>query len=94
MQQAIARLRAEGFVIDFSAAPGGRLRCNECGELTDASDVVVEETVRFEGESNPDDENILVAVSTRCGHRGLFSSAYGPDAPADDAEILRTLTVR
>jgi hypothetical protein len=94
MQEAIARLRADGYVADFSAAPGGRLRCVECGDVTAAGDAVVEVMVRFEGESNPDDEAILVALSTRCGHRGLYVSAYGNDASSDDVQVLQALTDR
>ena len=52
------------------------------------------ETVRFEGHSNPDDESILIAISMPCGHLGVYGSAYGPDAPADDAEVLRALASR
>lgn len=92
--EAVERLRARGFRSDLSAAPVGALRCGSCGEAADMSGVTVVETVRFEGDSNPDDESILMAISMPCGHRGVYGSAYGHDAPADDAEVLRALSSR
>jgi len=94
MLDAIMRLRAAGYRLDLVAAPGGRLRCEQCGDITDAADVALDETVRFEGDSNPDDEGILIAISARCGHRGLYSAAFGPDTPSDDAQVLRALAAR
>ena len=50
--------------------------------LVHGSEVIVTETVRFEGISNPEDQAILDAVVTPCGRRGLFSAAYGVYASA------------
>ena len=91
MLKAVDRLRADGYLLDFSAISGGRLRCSDCGELIDAKDIVVKETVRFEGDSNPDDEAILIAVITPCGHRGLFRAAYGPTSTPNDVDVLHAL---
>ena len=93
MLQAVDRLRASGFEHDLTVYSAGCLRCSTCGEITEANQVTLEETVRFEGESNPDDQSILVALTTSCGHRGLYSSAYGPTAPGADAEVHRALAV-
>ena len=49
------------------------------------------ETVRFEGISNPEDQAILDAVITPCGHRGLFSAAYGVYASTEDVDVLQAL---
>ena len=37
------------------------------------------------------DHRSLDAVITPCGHRGLFSAAYGVYASADDVEVLQVL---
>ena len=60
---------------------------------------VIDETVRFEGDSDPDDEAILLALTVPasaggCGHRGWFAAAYGPDTPAHDVAVLQALTTR
>ncbi len=62
-----------------------------CGELIDADQATIDEIVRFEGDSNPDDEAILAAVSMPSGHRGLYASAYGTDVAPDDADVLQAL---
>ena len=92
MLEATHRLRAAGYQFDLSAEVGGRLRCGACGELVDARETVVEETVRFEGTSNPDDQAILSAVLTPCGHRGLFSAAYGLYVSRDAVDVLQALS--
>jgi hypothetical protein len=94
MLQAIERLRARGYGLDLFPADRGRLRCGGCGEIFEADAATIDEIVRFEGVSNPDDQAILAAVVTPCGHRGLFSAAYGVYASADDAAALTALTVR
>jgi hypothetical protein len=94
MPEAIERLRAQGYMGDVSAVAGGRLRCGACGEVVPAADVAVVETVRFEGESDPADEVILLALDSPCGHRGLYDTPYGPAAPPTDVEVLQALTYR
>jgi hypothetical protein len=94
MLEAIGRLRNDGYRLDLSVVAGSRLRCGECGTIFDANETVVEQTVRFEGISNPDDQAILGALLTPCGHRGLFSSAYGLYASREDTHVLQALARR
>lgn len=94
MLEAIQRLRARGYDHDLSAVPGGRLRCDACGTIVDPGETVVEETVRFEGISNPSDQAILEALLAPCGHRGLYTSAYGVYASIDDGAVLESLPPR
>jgi hypothetical protein len=91
LSEAITRLRERGFRHDFSAAPGGRLRCGECEAEIDPSSVKIEEIVRFEGISDPGDESILFALSGPCGHEGLYSAPYGPDATPEDVAVVAAL---
>ena len=94
MLEAIGRLRDDGYRLDLAGVRGARLRCGGCRMIFDAADTVVEQTVRFEGISNPDDQAILAALLTPCGHRGLFTSAYGVYAARDDVEVLLALSSR
>jgi hypothetical protein len=91
LTEAIARLRAQGFLRDFSAVADGRLRCSECDAEFDPGALQIDEIVRFEGESDPGDESILFALSGPCGHAGLYSTAYGPDAPPEDVAVVAAL---
>lgn len=88
---AMNRLRAAGFTADYEADDDGLLVCSDCDMHIDPDEVTVVESVRFEGLSNPDDEAILVALECDCGCRGLFTSGYGPSAPAKNARALRSL---
>jgi hypothetical protein len=92
--EAMARLRSAGFAVDLVAGPSGSLRCSECGSVLAANTMTLVHTVRFEGDSNPDDQAILTALVTPCGHRGLFSAGYGPAAASHDSEALRGLAER
>lgn len=84
--EAMHLLEAEGYRADFQVAPseaGGPHRAH------DASGLVVRRTYRFEGETDPGDEAIVLGVEcTTCGTLGIVVSAYGPDA---DPELLALL---
>jgi len=89
--EATERLRALGFALDFTARSDGRLRCRACDTDHDPEDMRIEEIVRYEGASDPDDQAILFALCDGCGHRGLYSAGYGPVAAMADVEALRRL---
>jgi hypothetical protein len=92
MVDALAELRASGYVEDFSIS-GRVLRCRRCGETHEPRDVQIMETIRFEGTSDPDDEAIVFAlVCTRCGARGALVTAYGPTVSGEDAAVMTALT--
>ncbi len=89
--EALNRLRGDGYTQDFAAVAGGDLRCGGCGSLHPPETMVIGEIVRFEGDSNPDDEAILVAMRCSCGFGGLYSAAYGPDTSSNDVAALTRL---
>ena len=91
LSEAINRLREKGYGHDFSAAATGNLKCGECGAEIDPQLVTIDEIVRFEGVSDPGDESILFALSGPCGHSGLYSAPYGPDATPEDAAVVAGL---
>lgn len=88
---AIARFRADGYELEMSATPDGSLRCGVCGVVEPPSDVTVDEVVRYEGESDPGDEAIVLAITTAHGDRGYLVAAYGPDMPAGVVSLLQHL---
>jgi tellurite resistance-related uncharacterized protein len=51
-------------------------------------------TLRFEGASNPDDQDIVIAAITPCGHAGLFSSAYGSAVGFEESGVLTMIGSR
>ena len=90
VSEAITRLRAAGYEGDWRVA-AGQLVCDLCGTAHDPHAVTIEEIVRFEGDSNPDDEAVLFALSASCGHRGLYATPYGPDMSSDEVTVIRAL---
>lgn len=89
--EAAARLKDAGYTVDYSSTEDGNLRCGACGTEHAPAEMTVDEVVRYEGASNPDDETILLALRCACGARGLYVAAYGPNASATDARVLRDL---
>ncbi len=94
MQEAIARLEACGFDAAFHAAAGGRLGVRRDGDEASyaAESLVVEEVVRFEGQSDPDDQAVLFALATPDERfRGTFVAAYGPQLDAATVAAVEAL---
>lgn len=82
--------RSEGYAGDFEVADGGAIDCGR-GETHDPESVQVDHQFRYEGATNPGDEEILLAVTAPCGAKGTLTLAYGPSASADEAEAARRL---
>ena len=92
--QAVNRLTAAGYSDDFRAERDG-LRAVQAGCTHTPETLVVDEVVRFEGITDPDDEAILFAL--RCaehGTKGTFAIAYGMKVPEIDAQMARRLPLQ
>lgn len=87
-------LRLEGYVEDFNL----KQNCLECrnGQYkVFHRDFVIDSIYRFEGDSNPDDEMILYAVSSdKYKLRGVLISAYGMYAEDITNEMIQSLRLR
>jgi copper chaperone CopZ len=88
---ALTRLRAEGFTNDFYATEQGELACSGCLQTMAPAGTQVHETVRFEGDSNPDDQDIVVAIVCSSGCKGVYSAAYGTSTRPNDTAVLQKL---
>jgi hypothetical protein len=89
--EAAARLRDDGYDVDLAATSDGRLRCGGCGTDRDPEDMVIDEVVRYEGASNPDDQSMLLALRCKCSRRGVYVTRFGPSASAVDGTVLQRL---
>lgn len=91
LSQAITRLEQAGYTETVSARDDGKLQCSGCDTVCDATDMTVDEIVRFEGATDPDDQAALFALD--CGsHKSLYTVAFGPDTPPNDVVALRALS--
>lgn len=89
--EAMELLAAEGYTASFDMVDGD-LRCLPCGHRHPAEGALVERFVRFEGESDPDDEAIVLGLRCpTCGARGIMVSGYGPSADPNELDILKVL---
>jgi hypothetical protein len=87
----LERLAAAGYVADFFARDGV-LRCADCEEGLDPANVRIDDVVRLEGDSDPDEELAVYALSEGpCGRRGTYVVVYGPRVPDDDVVVERVL---
>lgn len=84
------QLDAAGWTAQLSVSDGG-LRCDGCSCWTPAEEVVVDKVYRFEGQSDPDDQSILFAISMPCGHRGVLPAAYGKDRSVEIDDVVSSL---
>jgi copper chaperone CopZ len=89
--EAMTRLRTSGYHDDFMATPEGNLVCRSCGTHHEPETIEIQQTVRFEGDSNPDDEAILFALSCDDGCLGQYSSAFGSETATADMKVLARL---
>ena len=81
--EALDLLSAAGYSVDFNLDADAAI-CSRCGATHELEQNVVERQFRFEGDSDPGDESIVLGIRCEsCGARGVLVSAYGPDADAD-----------
>jgi hypothetical protein len=92
LSEVIAALQADGYTGNWFATRGGTLRCGETGLDADPATVTIDRTMRFEGQSDPDDSVILFALSEPGGRKGLYSAPYGALMPPEDEALIAQLT--
>ena len=91
LSEAIERLRKASYGADFSATEAGRLHCEACDSTHEPADMTIDEELRFEGESDPADMSLLVALTCECGTKGLYTTQFGADIGPEDAAVVRAL---
>ncbi len=91
LSEALRRLERRGFRSAFRATPEGSLELEGRTPIAPET-LVVEETVRFEGASDPGDEAVVFALRSQDGGiRGTFVAAYGPQMDPACAAVLHRL---
>jgi hypothetical protein len=92
LSEAINDLKKRGYKEDFNLQP----TCLECASLNleiHPEDFVVDEFHRFEGMSNPDDNSIIFAISSKDGTKGTLVDAYGMYSENLTEPMIRKLSV-
>lgn len=91
LSQTINGLKTEGYTLDFNV----RLECIVCNQtntILSPDDFEIDKVYRFEGESNPDDESIVYAISSpKSGVKGVLINGYGIYADEASSALVQKL---
>lgn len=90
--EARAALAAEGFDGNMDIVRDGKVHCHVCDDVHDPADVTIEAIRRYEGSTNPDDEESILALTCPCGCRGMATTAtgvYGDSAVGDAVRAMQ-----
>ena len=93
LSETINGLKKEGYTLDFNISQEC-LVCNKPNMTLSPDDFEIDKVYRFEGESNPDDQSILYAISSpKFNVKGLLVNGYGISAvEISDALISKLRT--
>ncbi len=90
---ALAGLKAKGYTMDFNIV-FDKLICHQNNQCLNPGEFEITETYRFEGETNPADEEVVYAVTSKDGLvKGVFTSAYGMYADSVSTDMLKKLSM-
>ncbi len=93
LTQAIGRLRARGYDLSFHAEDG-KLRCVESHDLFEPDEIVIDDIIRLEGDSNPSEQAMVFGLRVLDeGPRGTWTIVYGPNMARPNVEIVHRLGV-
>jgi len=90
--EAVTGLKAKGYTIDFNIA-FNKLICTDNKICLQPDEFEITEVHRFEGNSNPDDEDVVYAVESKDGKlKGIITSAFGMYADPVSNKIIQKLS--
>ncbi|WP_276370462.1 phosphoribosylpyrophosphate synthetase [Chryseolinea sp. H1M3-3] len=93
LSEALNALKNRGYREDFNLKP----HCIECASLSlelHPENFTVDEFHRFEGMSNPDDNSIVFAISSKDGIKGTLVDAYGMYADNLSESMIKKLAIK
>lgn len=90
---ALDGLKARGYELNFNIA-FDKLTCVQTGQCLNPSEFEITEVHRFEGNTNPSDEDVVYAVTSTDGQmRGVITSAFGTYADGLTTEMIAKLSM-
>ena len=91
--EALKDLKLRGFTTDFNIA-FDKLICSENKVCLNPNEFEIVEVHRFEGETDPGDENVVYAIESKDGAiKGTMSSAFGTYAETISNEMIQKLSI-
>jgi hypothetical protein len=90
---AINGLKIRGYTLDFNIA-ADQIICRENNQCLKHDEFEITEVHRFEGDTNPSDEDVVYAVESTDGKlKGVLTSAFGTYADDMSTEIIQKLSM-
>lgn len=90
---ALAGLKSKGYTVNFNIA-FDKITCSENNSCLNPSEFEIVEIHRFEGNSNPADEDVVYAVESKTGNiKGVITSAFGVYAESASTEMIHKLSI-
>lgn len=89
----LKELKQRGYTVDFNIA-FDKIICSENKVCLNPHEFEIVEVFRFEGDTNPSDEDVVYAVESKDGHvKGTITSAYGMYAEAASSDMIKKLSI-
>ena len=90
---ALNGLKERGYTLDFNLA-FDKLICHENGICLNPLEFEITEVHRFEGDTNPSDEDVVYAVKSKDGKiKGSISGAFGMYADSASTDMIKKLVM-
>jgi hypothetical protein len=90
--EALNDLKTRGFAADFNIQSNA-IECRELNLQLNPADFEIVEFYRFEGDSNPGDEEVVYAIESKEGLKGVLVDAFGTYSDGLSSEILEKLRI-
>jgi len=91
---ALTGLKAQGYTLDFNIA-FDNIKCEAQNICLNPNEFEITEVFRFEGDTNPSDEDVVYAVASKDNTvKGTITSAYGMYADSVSDAMLKKLTIK
>jgi len=90
---ALKDLKLRGYAVDFNIA-FDKIVCSKNETILNPHEFEIVEVYRFEGETNPDDEDVVYAIESKDGKtKGTMTSAFGMYAESISTEMIQKLSM-
>ncbi|HEX2684255.1 MAG TPA: phosphoribosylpyrophosphate synthetase [Ferruginibacter sp.] len=90
---AVEGLKAKGYTTNFNIA-FDKIMCSETNACLNPDEFEIVKVFRFEGNSDPDDQDVVYAVESIDGKmKGVITSAYGLYADSASTDMIRKLSI-
>ena len=90
---ALTGLKAKGYTLDFNIS-FDNIKCEEHNVCLNPNEFEIVEVYRFEGDTNPSDEDVVYAVESKDGKlKGTITSAFGTYADSISNEMIQKLSM-